>query len=223
MSCVLWVFYGQPFVHPDSILIVTINSVGLTLELIYLLIYICYAPNNKRMKVIVILLIEALFFVAIAVFSLECFHTHRKRSMVVGILCAFFGVCMSMSPLTVMGKVIRTKSVEYMSFLFSLFNFLKGIIWMIYALLCFDPYILIGSSFGAIGGLSQLILYGIYYKSTPKEEASKSYPKDEAPKSTEVQFCNSRSLFYSRSLPNNRSLFSNNRSFSNSISQVLPV
>lgn len=37
--------------------------------------------------------------------------------------------------------VIRTKSVKFMPFYLSLANFLNGSIWLIYALLKFDPYI----------------------------------------------------------------------------------
>ncbi|KAJ4950704.1 hypothetical protein NE237_027536 [Protea cynaroides] len=104
INCALWILYGQPFVHPGIILVVTINSVGFTLELSYILIYIFYAPSNKRTKVLLVLLAEALFFLAVATFSLKVYQTQSSRSLFVGIFCSFFGVCMSMSPLTVMGK-----------------------------------------------------------------------------------------------------------------------
>ena len=39
--------------------------------------------------------------------------------------------------------VIQTKSVKYMPFSLSLFNFLNGVIWVIYAVLIFDPYVLV--------------------------------------------------------------------------------
>lgn len=39
--------------------------------------------------------------------------------------------------------VIKTKSVKYMPFTLSLFNFLNGVIWVVYALLKFDPYVLV--------------------------------------------------------------------------------
>lgn len=43
--------------------------------------------------------------------------------------------------------VIRTKSVKYMPFGLSLCNFLNGLIWLVYALLKFDPYILVNLHF----------------------------------------------------------------------------
>lgn len=50
MNCMLWIFYGLPMVHPDSILVVTINSIGLAMELIYLSIFFLYAPNKGRVS-----------------------------------------------------------------------------------------------------------------------------------------------------------------------------
>lgn len=42
-------------------------------------------------------------------------------------------------------KVIKTKSVKYMPFPLSLGNFLNGVIWVIYALIKFDIFILVRS------------------------------------------------------------------------------
>jgi solute carrier family 50 protein (sugar transporter) len=170
MNCLLWVFYGLPIVHPNSILVVTINGVGLFLEVIYISMYFYYAPNNKRLKVVGLLALELAFFAVVVVVTLTCLHTHEGRSKVVGILCVIFGVCMYMSPLTIMFEVIRTKSVKYMPFFLSLTNFLNGVIWVAYALLRFDPYILIGNGLGALGGAVQLILYACYYKTTPRDD-----------------------------------------------------
>jgi hypothetical protein len=50
LNCMLWVFYGLPIVHPNSILVVTINGVGLVVEAIYLMIFFIYAPNKKRVR-----------------------------------------------------------------------------------------------------------------------------------------------------------------------------
>lgn len=42
--------------------------------------------------------------------------------------------------------VIKTKSVEYMPLSLSVASFANGVAWTIYALLPFDPYILVISS-----------------------------------------------------------------------------
>jgi solute carrier family 50 protein (sugar transporter) len=50
LNCMLWVFYGLPIVHPNSILVVTINGIGLVIEGTYLIIFFLYSPNKKRVR-----------------------------------------------------------------------------------------------------------------------------------------------------------------------------
>uniref|UniRef100_A0A452ZPI6 Uncharacterized protein n=1 Tax=Aegilops tauschii subsp. strangulata TaxID=200361 RepID=A0A452ZPI6_AEGTS len=46
----------------------------------------------------------------------------------------------------VQGKVIKTRSVEYMPFVLSLVNFLNGCCWTGYALIKFDLYITVSTT-----------------------------------------------------------------------------
>ncbi|XP_048135887.1 bidirectional sugar transporter SWEET5 [Rhodamnia argentea] len=170
LNCAMWVFYGMPFVHPDSLLVITINGFGLGLELFYVGIFFIYSPWNKRRNILLALLVELIFMVVVIVITLLTLHTTGKRSALVGILCIVFNIAMYTSPLTIMKKVIQTKSVKYMPFYLSLANFLNGIVWAIYALLKFDPYILIPNGLGSLSGLVQLILYATYYKTTKWDE-----------------------------------------------------
>ncbi|XP_010924221.1 bidirectional sugar transporter SWEET6b [Elaeis guineensis] len=170
LNCMLWVFYGLPVVHPNSILIVTINGVGLVLEAIYLAVFFIYAPNRSRLKVLKILAAEMVFMGAVIAGVIAGAHTHKERTFIVGILCVIFGTCMYASPLSVMRLVIRTKSVKYMPFFLSLAAFLNGVCWTVYALLEFDIFVLLPNGLGALFGAMQLILYFCYYRSTPREE-----------------------------------------------------
>ncbi|KAF7049729.1 hypothetical protein CFC21_058217 [Triticum aestivum] len=184
LNCMLWVFYGLPIVHANSTLVVTINGIGLAVEAVYLVIFfiystikkgVCTSPINSsdspfRRKMLIVLGIEAAFMLAVVVGVLHGTHTHKKRSMIVGILCVIFGCIMYASPLTIISKVIRTKSVEYMPFLLSLVSFLNGCCWTTYALIKFDLYVMIPNGLGAFLSLVQLILYFFYYKTTPKKE-----------------------------------------------------
>ncbi|KAF3437051.1 hypothetical protein FNV43_RR19804 [Rhamnella rubrinervis] len=183
LNCAMWVIYGLPSVHPDSILVITINGLGLAIEVIYVAIYFTYATWAKRRKICIILAVEAVFLVIILVVTLHFFHTTDDRSMFVGILCIIFNVVMYASPLTVMRMVLKTKSVKYMPFFLSLANFCNGVVWVIYALLKFDQYILIPNSLGTVSGLVQLVLYATFYKTTQWDE------DDQKPRS-EVQLSN---------------------------------
>ncbi|XP_015939388.1 bidirectional sugar transporter SWEET6a-like [Arachis duranensis] len=163
LNCAFWVFYGLPFVHPHSVLVVTINGVGLVFEFVYLTIFYIYATNIGRRKVLFLLGSEVLFFAAVALITLLVLHGTHERSLVVGVLCDIFNIMMYVSPLTIMAKVIKTKSVEYMPFWLSLTNFLNGVCWTTYALIHpFDIYVLVSNGIGALSGLIQLILYACY-------------------------------------------------------------
>ncbi|XP_058733477.1 bidirectional sugar transporter SWEET7b-like [Vicia villosa] len=164
LNCAFWVFYGLPFVHPNSLLVVTINGVGLVFEFVYLTIFYIYANNKGRKKLLLYLFIEAIFFAAILSGVMLTLHGTTRRSLVVGIICDVFNIMMYVSPLTVMAKVIKTKSVKYMPFWLSVANFLNGLCWTTYALIHpFDIYVLISNGVGVISGLVQLILYAYFW------------------------------------------------------------
>uniref|UniRef100_A0A7N0U2M5 Bidirectional sugar transporter SWEET n=1 Tax=Kalanchoe fedtschenkoi TaxID=63787 RepID=A0A7N0U2M5_KALFE len=168
MNCLFWVFYGLPFVHPDSTLVATINGIGLVLELFYLTLFYIYGDNKQRKKMSAVLAVEAIIMAAIAAVTLTVFHTHAKRSTFVGAFCVAFGILMYASPLTVMYKVCRDKSVEYMPFWLSFTSFANGIVWVAYALLQFDLNILISNGTGAVLGAIQLLLWTYYREIYPK-------------------------------------------------------
>lgn len=48
LNCMLWVFYGLPLVHPHSLLVLTINGIGLVVELIYLSMYFTYSSKMQK-------------------------------------------------------------------------------------------------------------------------------------------------------------------------------
>ncbi|KAG9449975.1 hypothetical protein H6P81_009940 [Aristolochia fimbriata] len=166
LNCALWIFYGLPFVNTNSFLVLTINGTGFVIESIFLIIYFIYANKKQRTKVIVVLLIEAVFMALVVSLVLTLAHTHKRRTLIVGILCLIFNMGMYFSPLTVARSVIRTKSVKYMPFYLSLTNFLNGICWTIYGAIEFDYNLVVPNGVGALFGALQLILFACYYKTT---------------------------------------------------------
>ncbi|KAK3018291.1 hypothetical protein RJ639_003559 [Escallonia herrerae] len=222
MNCLFWIFYGTPIVHPHSTLVVTINAIGLVMELCYLSLFLLY-PNKdaksktkyprvrnynlcvcnhascfdkkkikrsreslityEAVKLLATLLTELVVYVIVIVSVLKTCHTHPKRSEIVGVICIVFGLIMYGSPCLVMVrlletrctdyKVIATRSVEFMPFWLSAASFSNGLIWMVYALLRFDLYILIANGGGALLGACQLILYLCYRNATPKPKGGK--------------------------------------------------
>ncbi|XP_039002245.1 bidirectional sugar transporter SWEET16-like [Hibiscus syriacus] len=76
------------------------------------------------------------------------------------------------SPLSVMRRVVKSKSVEYMPFLLSFFLFLNAGVWSAYAVLVKDIYIGVANATGFILGSAQLILYVMYMNKSVSSEAN---------------------------------------------------
>ncbi|XP_023521694.1 bidirectional sugar transporter SWEET4-like [Cucurbita pepo subsp. pepo] len=167
MNCLVWTLYGMPMVHPNSLLVITINGIGIVIELVYIVLFLVYCNGRKeRVKVVLVVLAEVVFVAFLTLLVLTLAHTYTLRSTIVGSVCLVFNIMMYASPLTVMKLVIKTKSVEYMPFTLSFVSLANGIIWTAYACINFDPFIVIPNSLGTLSSLVQLILYATFYKST---------------------------------------------------------
>ncbi|CAN1310286.1 Bidirectional sugar transporter SWEET5 [Linum perenne] len=169
LNCAMWSLYGMPFVKPDSLLVITINGFGFCIELIYVSIFLVFSPwPKKQRKLILILVLETIFFIGVFMVTMLVFHDPPKRATFVGSLCIIFNILMYASPLTVMKLVIKTKSVKYMPFSLSMAGFCNGIVWTIYSLLkqiklaCMQ----IPNGLGTISSMVQLALYAMYFKTT---------------------------------------------------------
>ncbi|CAK7335774.1 unnamed protein product [Dovyalis caffra] len=173
INCAVWVLYGLPFVHPKSTLVWTINGTGTAIEIAYLLIFLMYSDKKRRLKVLLIVLVEVIFIAALTILVLTLVHTTKKRTAVIGIVAIVFNIMMYASPLSVMKLVITTKSVEYMPFYISLASFANGVAWSAYALIKFDPFILFPNGMGTLFAVAQLLLYAVYYRSTQRQIAAR--------------------------------------------------
>ncbi|XP_074306193.1 bidirectional sugar transporter SWEET5-like [Silene latifolia] len=188
LNCVMWVIYGLPTVNPDHILVVTINGIGLGLQVVYVGIFLLYSTGwcLTRKKITFGLIFEAVFTVIVTMITFYVFHTTEKRTMFMGALCVAFNIIMYFSPLTVMKKVITTKSVKYMPFWLSLTNFLNGLCWTAYAFIHFDIWMVVPNGLGVFSGLIQLLLYWRYYKTTDWNDDSPVSPKEVELKMAEI-------------------------------------
>ncbi|KAL3331532.1 hypothetical protein AABB24_035056 [Solanum stoloniferum] len=173
INCGLWVMYGLPWVTTNSLLVITINGTGLGIEIVYLTLFLLYSDRKQRTKVIIIVIVEIIFVVALGFVVLTFVHEPKKRAAIVGSICMVGNIMMYAAPLSVMKLVIKTKSVEYMPFFLSFFSFLNGVSWTTYALIRFDAYILAPNSMGALLGLAQLLIYAAFYKSTKRQMAAR--------------------------------------------------
>ncbi|KAF3947678.1 hypothetical protein CMV_026218, partial [Castanea mollissima] len=163
LNCLLSAWYGIPLVSKNNLLVSTINGTGAGIEIIYVLIFIVYAPKKERTKILGLFAFVLTFFAAVVLISLLALHGNARK-LFCGFAAAVFSIIMYGSPLSIMRTVIRTKSVEFMPFFLSLFCFLCGTSWFIFGLIGMDPFVYVNNGFGSFLGALQLILYFIYRK-----------------------------------------------------------
>ncbi|RAL40905.1 hypothetical protein DM860_008603 [Cuscuta australis] len=158
MNCLMWVFYAMPSVHPHSVLVMTINSIGIVLEICYLIVFFVFTSPRNRGRMVGLFGVQMLVLTVIVVGTLLGADTIEKRTKIVGSLCVVFGIILYASPLSVMKTVIRSGSAEYLPGWLIASGFANGVLWAAYACIRFDIFILVSNGVGAILALSQIIL-----------------------------------------------------------------
>ncbi|KAK7363212.1 hypothetical protein VNO77_05345 [Canavalia gladiata] len=171
-SCMLWLYYA--LIKPsDATLLITINSLGCIFEMVYIVIYTIYATADAKSLTIKLFMgMNVGSFTLI--FLITYFAVHGSlRVQVLGWICVSIAVSVFAAPLSIVARVIRTKSVEFMPFHLSLFLTLSAIIWFLYGLFIKDIRIAIPNVLGFIMGLVQMLLYAIYRNGGEKRVVTK--------------------------------------------------
>ncbi|XP_060212349.1 bidirectional sugar transporter N3-like [Lycium barbarum] len=165
-SSMLWIYYA--FLKTNTTLLITINSFGCFIETIYVGFYIFYAPKKARVQTIKMLLLSVVGGFGAIILVTQFLFKGAVRGQVVGWICLIFSLCVFVAPLGIVRQVIKTKSVEYMPLLLSVFLTLSAVMWFFYGLLLKDVNIAAPNVLGFIFGILQMVLYAIYSK---KEKA----------------------------------------------------
>ncbi|KAK4734910.1 hypothetical protein R3W88_009171 [Solanum pinnatisectum] len=165
-SSMLWIYYA--FLKTNTTLLITINTFGVFIETIYVAFYLFYAPKKSRVQTIKMLSLFVVGGFGAIILVSQFLFKGAIRGQVVGWICLIFSLCVFVAPLGIVRKVIKTKSVEYMPLLLSVFLTLSAVMWFFYGLLLKDINIAAPNILGFIFGILQMILYVIYSK---KEKA----------------------------------------------------
>ncbi|CAI0404967.1 unnamed protein product [Linum tenue] len=166
LSASLWTFYG--LLKPDGLLIVTVNSAGAIFQTIYVILFITYAPKQKKVQLAQLTTFTKFLGGVVAITLLALHKNSHEKITFVGTLCMALTIGMYAAPLSAMRMVIQTKSVMYMPFLLSFCLFLNGSVWSIYAVLVKDIYIIIPNAIGFVLGIAQLAIYFKYKGKSPE-------------------------------------------------------
>ncbi|KAG8388111.1 hypothetical protein BUALT_Bualt02G0091700 [Buddleja alternifolia] len=171
LSCMLWIYYAT--LKSNEILLITINSFGCLIESIYIVIFISYASKKARM-----LAVKLLLLLNFSGFGFIVIFTHflvkgPKRAQVLGWISVALSATVYIAPLSIMKRVIRTKSVEFLPISLSFALLLNAVMWFFYGLLLKDFYIAVPNVAGFIFGVLQILLYAVYKNCKAEEEEEK--------------------------------------------------
>lgn len=184
----LWTYYG---IINDEILVSTVNGFGVVVEIVYVALFLAFAPPRLKVKIGILVGTVDIGFMAATILVTRMALPANLQIGALGLICAALNIIMYASPLSAMKTVVMTKSVEYMPFLLSFFFFMNGGIWAFYAVLHRDIYLLVPNGTGCLLGAAQLVLYAIYMNAKPcKSEVSERLIEEaisQPPSSTSTQ------------------------------------
>ncbi|XP_010552141.1 PREDICTED: bidirectional sugar transporter SWEET2-like [Tarenaya hassleriana] len=163
LNCLICLWYGTPFVSPNNVMVVTVNSIGAVFQLSYIILFIVFAEKKTKMRMLGLLLVVLSVFAVIVAGSLQI-PNKLTRWFFVGFLSCGSLVSMFASPLFVINLVIRTKSLEFMPFYLSLSTFLMSFSFSLYGLFNNDAFIFVPNGIGTVLGVVQLVLYFHYHR-----------------------------------------------------------
>ncbi|KAK7288460.1 hypothetical protein RIF29_01920 [Crotalaria pallida] len=144
--------------------IAVVNGVGACLHCTYVLLLFIYSPPDKRVKMAKLV---AIFGFVAAIISVTLFVLHGTiRLKFLGSSCSGLTSIVYAFSLLAM---IKTESVDCMSFLDTFLMFLDAGAWTLHSFLLKDLYFEIPNFIGLILGLAQIIVY-VIYKMRPVSE-----------------------------------------------------
>ncbi|XP_074320966.1 bidirectional sugar transporter NEC1-like [Silene latifolia] len=175
-SAMMLLYYGS--LKPNGILLITINSFGCFIELIYLTIFVAYSPKETKRSTLMLLLLFNMGGFGLVLLLTSFLTKGQKRIDVVGWINAAINICVFAAPLSIMRQVIKTRSVEFMPITLTLALNFNATMWFFYGFFIKDYYIAAPNVLGFLLGMVQTILYIIYKYCITKAEEGPAETKD---------------------------------------------
>ncbi|XP_065060187.1 sugar transporter SWEET1-like [Rhopilema esculentum] len=165
LNCILNSGYG---VVVDDATLFFVNGIGALMHLVYIAVFFMYLDDTSAKKKYIKIIGAAAAVLAAASFFIAYKSQYCNQKDNLGVTCNIVTILMFASPLSTLGKVIRTKSTSSISFPLSFMVVLVSVSWLSYGLLLGDIYVQIPNYIGAALGVIQLSLFFIYPSTASK-------------------------------------------------------
>ncbi|CAO2149002.1 unnamed protein product [Urochloa humidicola] len=165
-SAMLWIYYA--LLKSNEFLLITVNAAGCVIETIYIVIYLTYAPKKAKLFTAMILLLLNVGVFGLILLLTMLLSAGEKRVVLLGWVCVGFAVSVFVAPLSIIRKVVVTRSVEFMPFFLSLSLTVSAVVWFLYGLLIKDKYVALPNVIGFTFGVIQMGLYAFYRNAKPR-------------------------------------------------------
>ncbi|KAL6622491.1 hypothetical protein ACP70R_032370 [Stipagrostis hirtigluma subsp. patula] len=177
-SAMLWIYYA--LIKTNEILLITVNAAGCVIEIVYIAMYFVYAPKKAKLFTAKILLLLNVGVFGLILLLTLLLSAGEQRVISLGWVCVGFAVSVFVAPLSIIRRVIQTRSVEYMPFSLSLSLTLSAVVWFLYGLLVKDKYVALPNILGFTFGVVQMGVYMFYMNKTPVATEGKEAGKPPA-------------------------------------------
>ncbi|XP_030639492.1 sugar transporter SWEET1 isoform X2 [Chanos chanos] len=143
-----WLYYGM--LKKDGTVLL-VNVIGASLQALYIFMY-CYYTKEKTLAMVTVLCVSWVYFDMIS-------PKGDAQLSQLGLACSVFTVSMYLSPLADLVDIIRTHSVERLSFSLTVMTFLTSTSWTLYGLQIHDLYIMVPNTPGIATSLIRFCLF----------------------------------------------------------------
>ncbi|XP_072423850.1 sugar transporter SWEET1-like [Chiloscyllium punctatum] len=143
----------------------TVNWIGVSLQLCYILAYL-YFSNEKFQVMTKVVLAGAILGTVYYYFAMLVSDSELRLHQL-GFLCSAFTISMYLSPLADLAKIVRTRSTKCLSFPLTVATLLTSTSWTLYGAQLTDPYIVIPN---VPGILTSLVRFWLFWRFSPVQE-----------------------------------------------------
>ncbi|XP_071476067.1 sugar transporter SWEET1-like [Diadema antillarum] len=149
----MWLWYG--FLCLDTAIII-VNIMGLTVQLIYISIYIYF--REAKLRPIQLTIAGVAFMVGLYIYVSEFVPTRASSRKQVGLIASIVTILMYISPVCDIVHCIRVKSARTISVSMSLATLCSSSLWLTYGILLNDTFIALPNIPGLLSSVSRLII-----------------------------------------------------------------